>query len=113
MLRTGNPFTTNGKMVVSTGMHDWSTTPGLSTPPPVTRHVTGCAHSTEAEQELGDVVTALPLLSNTHGTVALAIAVPVTVTLKLAPSGHVTSTVQTIGPELWPAGIVTVAGIGL
>src|SRR6185503_17239423 len=112
ILFTVSPLTTNGEIVVGTSMHDLSTVPSMSTPPPVTRQVTGWAQFTEAAQLLGAVVMALPLASNTQGTVALATAVPVTVTVKLAPVGHTTSTLHTklLDP---PAGMVSVVGIGL
>src|SRR5262249_41905259 len=76
-----SPFTVNGKMVVGTSMHELSTVPSISVPPPVTRQVTGWAQFTEAVHVLGAVVMALPFTSNTHGIVVLATAVPVTVTL--------------------------------
>src|SRR5437667_361242 len=69
------------------------------------------AQLTESVQLLGAVVTALPFTSNTHGTLVLATAVPVTVTVILVPCGHSTSTLQTKFVEP-PAGTVTVVGIG-
>ena len=57
-------------------------------------------------------VIALPLLSNTHGTLALASAVPVTVTVIFVPFGQITSTLQTKFDEP-PTGRVNVVGIGL
>ena len=82
-------------------------------PPPVTRQVTGVTQFTEAVQVLGVVWIAWPCTLKMHGTAVLATAVPVTVTLKLAPLGHVTSTEHTIGSELVPAATVIVVGIGL
>src|SRR5438046_9345662 len=92
ILLTVSPFTTNGKIVVGTSMHELSTVPSISVPPPVTRQVTGWAQLTAAGQLLGAVVLALPLLANTQDTLVLAIAVRVTVTLNCATTGHTTST---------------------
>src|SRR5436190_13866204 len=111
ILLTVSPLTTNGEIVVGTSMHELSTVPSISVPPPVTRQVTGWAQFTEAEQVLGAVVMALPFTSNTHGTLALATAVPVTVTVILVPCGHTTSTLQTKLLEP-PTGMVSVVGIG-
>src|ERR1041384_120631 len=99
-------------MVVRTSMHDLSTVPLISVPPPVTRQLAAWAHAAEAEQRLGAVVMALPLASATHGRLGLARTVPVAVTSKLAPAGQVTSASQTNGPALSPALMLTVVGIG-
>src|SRR5438094_330030 len=85
ILLTDSPFTTNGKIVVGTSMQEWSTVPSISVPPPVTRQVTGAAQFTEAVHVLGVVWIAWPWALKIHGTLALATAVPVTVTAKLAP----------------------------
>src|ERR1041385_1079140 len=111
ILLTVSPLTTNGEIVVGTSMHELSTVPSISVPPPVTRQVTGCWQLTDAGHVLFDVVIALPLLSKTHGTLVLATAVPVTSIVKLVPCGHDTWTLQTKFVEP-PAGIVSFVGIG-
>src|SRR5207245_11639511 len=70
-------------------------------------------HATEAEQVLGAVLIGCPRLSKAHATLALATAVPVTVTVMFVPAGHVTSSPQTMASEPPPAGTPTVAGTGL
>src|SRR5436190_24115613 len=96
MWSSSKPFTLVGNKVVGTSMQLRSTTPKFNSPPPVTRQVTGCTHSTVAVHSLGAVVIARPLLSSTHGTLVLAIAVPTTVILKSVGAGQfVTSTKQT------------------
>src|SRR2546426_2078124 len=112
ILLTVSPLTTDGKIVVGTSMHELSMVPSISVPPPVTRQVTAWAQVTEAEQLLGAVAIALPLTSDTHRTLSLAIAVPVAVTVILAPCGHVTSTVQTKLDDA-PTGRMNVVGMGL
>src|SRR5207249_356393 len=87
---TVSPFTTKGLMIVFTVIHDSSEVPGYNVPPPVTRQVTGATQVTLAVQLVGDVVTATPLALKTQGTLALATAVPWTVTLKVRLVGHVT-----------------------
>src|SRR2546426_2646077 len=50
------PYTTLFRSV-GTSMHELSTVPSISVPPPVTRQVTAWAQLTEAVQLLGAVVT--------------------------------------------------------
>src|SRR5437773_8770692 len=87
-------------------MHDWSTVPGMSVPPPVTRQVTGVSQLTEAAQLLGAVLTACPQMLLTQGTAVVTCAVPVTVMLK-GPPGH--ETITQAGPIVAspPAGTVS------
>src|SRR5438067_4607303 len=110
---TVSPFTTSGLMTVSTWMHDWSEVFGYNVPPPVTRQVTGEIQFTEAMHVLGAVITGLPLTSKTQGTVALLVAVPCTVTVKLVPFGQLTSTLQAGRVKSLPAATKTLAGSGL
>src|SRR5919108_5444991 len=83
--------------------------PSISTPPPVTRQVTGCRQVTQPRQLAGPVVIARPSLVKTHSTPLPATAVPMTETGKVMLVGHATSTSHSNTLDS-PAGI-TVAGI--
>src|SRR5262245_30244348 len=81
----------SGKMVVSTVMHDWSTVSSSSTPPPVTRQVTGVSQVTTAGHSSVESTTRFPFSSNTQSVPPSSLANPWALTLNWAP-GHETRT---------------------
>src|SRR5712692_7041761 len=91
MWSTSSPFTTDGKMIVATSMHDWSTVPGTRVPPPVVRQVAGVTQLIVQRQSLSLLSTETrgPVLSYTHSVPLLSLASAGALTAMLIPVGHV------------------------
>src|SRR5436190_14205961 len=89
----------------------WSVAPGCNVPPPVVRHSTGAdVQFTQFWHELGEVLITLPSVSNTHGMLVLATAVPWTTADIVAP-GQLTVTQPMLVTTVWPAGTNTTGGV--